>query len=219
MRNKMLNGLLAVVFGGSLSLLGVSASADDNAVAELQLKWAEATYQMMGEERIEALTELSEGAREACPENCGDASLLIWKAIIVSSLAGEKGGLGALGLAKEAKESLENALNIDPRAMQGSAYTSLGTLFHKVPGWPIGFGNDKKARTLLGKALEINPQGIDANYFMGEFLLDEGEYEQAREHLLRAQQAPSRPNRAMADSGRQEEIAVLLSQVNAKIGS
>ena len=34
---------------------------------------------------------------------------------------------------------------IDPKALDGSAYASLGSLFYQVPGWPIGFGDDKKA--------------------------------------------------------------------------
>jgi hypothetical protein len=56
---------------------------------------------------------------------------------------------------------------IDPRALQGSAYTSLGSLYYQVPGWPIGFGDDKRAEAMLLKALEINPDGIDPNYFYG----------------------------------------------------
>ena len=36
---------------------------------------------------------------------------------------------------------------------RGSAYTSLGTLYFKVPGWPVGFGDEEKAEELLRKAL------------------------------------------------------------------
>ena len=60
--------------------------------------------------------------------------------------------------------------------MDGSAYTSLGTLYHKLPGFPIAFGSDKKARMYLEKALQISPDAIDPNYFYGEFLYDDGEY-------------------------------------------
>ena len=58
-------------------------------------------------------------------------------------------------------------------ALDGSAYTSLGTLYYKVPGFPIGFGDHKKARQLLEAALKVNPDGIDSNYFYGEYLFDE----------------------------------------------
>ena len=35
--------------------------------------------------------------------------------------------------------------------------SSLGVLYYKVPGWPIGFGDKDKARDLLQKALAVNP--------------------------------------------------------------
>ena len=41
-----------------------------------------------------------------------------------------------------------------------------------MPGWPIGFGDKKKAEEYLKKALAANPDGIDPNFFYGDFLLD-----------------------------------------------
>lgn len=182
-------------------------------LGQLQNSWAQATYALSGDQRMEALTELADYARAATEQQPQDAELLIWQGIVLSSLAGEKGGLGALGLVKEARASLEAALAKDPNALQGSAHTSLGTLYHQVPGWPIGFGSDKKARAHLTKALAINPNGIDSNYFMGQFMFDEGEIEQARQHLELALQAPPRPGRDLADSGRKTEIKTLLAQL------
>ena len=75
-------------------------------------------------------------------------------------------GLGAFNYAKASKKDLEKALSIDPDALSGSAYTSLGTLYFNVPGWPIGFGDDEKAEQLL-KSPDGKPIGIDSNYFMG----------------------------------------------------
>lgn len=143
--------------------------------------------------------------------------MLIWRGIIKSSLAGAKGGLSALKLAKDSRHDLEKALGQDDKALEGSAYTSLGTLYHKVPGWPIGFGDDKRARELLLTALRINPQGIDPNYFYGEYLYDERNYELAHKHLRIAQQAAPRPGRALADANRQKEIAELLHKVDSKL--
>jgi len=45
----------------------------------------------------------------------------------------------------------------------------LGTLYDKVPSWPIAFGNDNTAKTMLETALKINPNGIANNYFYGKF--------------------------------------------------
>jgi hypothetical protein len=62
------------------------------------------------------------------------AETLVWEGIALSSEAGAKGGLGALSLAKEAKQLLEESLKLDDKALNGSAYTSLATLYAKVPG-------------------------------------------------------------------------------------
>lgn len=107
-------------------------------------------------------------------------------------------------------------MKINENALQGSAMTSLGVLYHKVPGWPIAFGSDKKAEMLLKHALSLNPDGIDPNYFYAEFLFDEGEYQQALEYANRAESAPARSDRPLADEGRHKEIAHLKQQIVAK---
>ena len=157
-------------------------------------------------------------AEKFTQQNPGRAEALIWEAIIESSYAGAKGGLGALGLAKEARGNLEAALKINPNALDGSAYTSLGTLYYKVPGFPVGFGDHDKARKLLKKAVEINPNGIDPNYFYAEFLYEEGEYAQALQYLDKAAKASPRPGRESADKGRRAEIAALTAKVKKELG-
>lgn len=185
-------------------------------VAALQQAWAQAMYQTDPDQREAAMADLAERARSELQEAPDDPAMLIWHGIIVSSYAGERGGLGALGLVKEARASLEHALELDPDALQGSAHTSLGSLYYKVPGWPLGFGSSKQARRHLEAALAINPTGIDPNYFMGEFLFEEGEYSAARDYLTTALEAPDRPGRTLADQGRREEIRTLLARVDQK---
>ena len=131
---------------------------------------------------------------------------MIWEAIILSGYAKAKGGLGALKFAEQARDLLIASLKIDPNALQGSANTSLGSLYYKVPRWPIGFGDHKKAREHLEKALAINPTGIDPNYFYADFLLQEGESAKAAEYFNRALAAPPRPGREDADEGRKSDI-------------
>src|SRR5690606_30096731 len=127
-----------------------------------------------------------------------------------------KGGLGALSSVKSAKKSLEQALEIDPKALSGSAYTSLGSLYYQVPGWPIGFGDNKKALEYLKKGLEINPDGIDSNYFYGDYLFREGDLDGAERALRKALQAAPRKGREDADAGRRGEINQLLDKIATK---
>jgi len=183
----------------------------DEEVRTLQDDWAQIKYQHPAAEQEKAFAELARSADAVRARYPGRAEPQIWYGIIVASHAGARGGLGALSLVKEAKKALELALENDARALDGSAYTSLGSLYYQVPGWPIGFGSDDKARELLQKALAINPDGIDPNYFLGDFLYRKGDYAAAREALQKALKAPPRPERALADQGRRKEIESLLA--------
>jgi tetratricopeptide (TPR) repeat protein len=172
---------------------------------------------LKGDSQEDAFDELSEEAQSFVKKYPERAETWIWQGIIQSSYAGAKGGLGALSLAKQAKKSFEKAIEIDDSALSGSAYTSLGTLYHKVPGWPIAFGDDDDAKAFLEKALAINPTGIDANYFYGEFMLDERNYEKAKNHFIIAKSAPGRELRPLADKYRHIEIEVLLNKAEKKL--
>lgn len=184
-------------------------------VEHLELRWAEVNYLLEGDEKLAAFEQLVAEAEAFIEASEASAELLIWSAIVKSSYAGAKGGLGALGLAKAAKAEFEKAMKIDAEALDSSAYTSLGILYHSVPGWPIGFGDSKKAEELLRKGVENNPTGIDNNFFYANFLADKKEYAKAEEYYLRAQAAPPRPGRDVADKGRQAEIELALRAVQA----
>ena len=99
-------------------------------------------------------------------------------------------------------------------ALNGSAYTSLGALYYQVPGWHIAFGNNKKARKYLMKAVSVNPNGIDSNYFYGDFLIQEKEFREASKVLRKALTAKARPGREIADKGRRQEINSLLENMS-----
>ncbi len=193
------------------------AQSTEEVVSELQKEWAVANYEMKGDAQIKAYEVLIEKADVSLAENSGSAEILVWNGIIKSAFAGVKGGLGALSYAKQARKQLEASLEIDASVLNGSAYASLGTLYSKVPGWPVGFGNDKKALQFLKKALEINPDGIDPNYFYADYLLDKKDYAGAEEYLLKALNAKPRAARPIADAGRKQEIDVALAVVRKKL--
>lgn len=196
---------------GLLASFSLSTLAAD--IAPLQQRWAEIQYQLPENQKSAAFEALAAEADQALTQEPDSAPLLIWRGIILSSWAGAEGGLGALGKVKEAKSLLEHALQVDPQALQGSAYTSLGALYYQVPGWPIGFGDDEQAEALLKQALALNPDGIDSNYFWGDYLIDQKRYAEARAALLKAQAAAPRPDRPLADQGRQAEIRARLDKI------
>lgn len=195
--------------------------AQQDPVAEkitlLQHEWAKIKYQMPDEDRqLEVIHQLEEQAHKISDSYPARPEPKIWEGIILSTDAGIVKGLSALGKVKAAKKLFEEAMQINPNALDGSAYTSLGSLYYQVPGWPIGFGDDDKAEKSLKTALQINPNGIDANFFYGDFLMQDDRYDEAKTYFERAMQAPDRPDRPLADAGRRQEIRAKLSEITQK---
>lgn len=189
---------------------GMSASAQLPEVREIQYEWARLYYlDEFLNKNYRELQALARKANRVSHDNPHSAEALVWDAIVLSTLAEKKGGIGALSLVKEARLKLEQAESIDPTALGGSVYASLGTLYAKVPGWPIGFGSDKKAEKYFKQALALNPEGLDINYFFAEYLSENGEDELALEYVERALRAPKMEDRPLADQGRREQALKL----------
>jgi tetratricopeptide (TPR) repeat protein len=189
---------------------GLSSSAEMPEVREIQFEWARLYYMdeflNVNYRELEALVEKANQVAAEHPQN---AEALVWDAIVMSTMAEKKGGLGALSLVKQARLKLEEAEAIDPTVLGGSVYASLGTLYSKVPGWPFGFGSDEKAEEYFKKALAINPQGLDINYFFAEYLAANGDQQLALVYVDKALQAPRMAERPVADKGRREQALKL----------
>jgi tetratricopeptide (TPR) repeat protein len=187
-------------------------------IDELQQEWAHINYQVNDnskkKEYIKRLANYASSITRNYPER---AEPKIWEAIIISTQASIVGGLDALSLVKKAKLLLEKAESINPNILDGSIYTSLGSLYYKVPGWPISFGDANKARAYLEQARAINPDGIDPNYFFGDYLISQGQYQEALTVLHHALAANARAGRNIADEGRREEIRLAIKKAKEKI--
>lgn len=189
----------------------------DISIASLQHEWAKANYSTPKEAQETAFKTLTEQAHQLTEKYPNAPEALIWEGIANAGYAKAKGGLGALKFAEKARDLLVAAEKANPNALQGSAYTSLGSLYYKVPSWPIGFGDKKKAKAYLEKALQINPDGIDPNYFYADFLSGRGEYKQAIQYYEMALAAPARLGREDADAGRKAEAEAGLKAAKSKL--
>lgn len=208
-------GLVLSLFAATAAL--AAPPAFDQGVDQLARGWDHVTYEVRSRDaKINEYEKLAARASALSKQYPNRAEPVIWQAIILSTQAGAKGGLGALPLLKQSRSLLERAERINPTAMQGSIYTSLGSLYYQVPGFPVGFGNPDKARAYLKKALAVNPNGIDPNYFYGDFLIQQGQYQEAIRVLERAAAAPARPGREVGDRGRRGEVAAKLAEARRK---
>ncbi|MEZ5831037.1 MAG: hypothetical protein R3D05_07630 [Dongiaceae bacterium] len=200
--------LAPMILAGAVAMAAPALATQDMkaAIVELQHGWAHAKYELPGSEQDAAFKALIARADEVVKQFPDRAEPLGWSAIILSTYAKVQGGFGALDSVERARDQLVAATKIDDKALDGGIYTSLGALYYKVPGWPIGFGSDKKAKDYLERGLALNPTGIDQNYFYGDFLLGQGEKAKAKIYLNKALNAPPRPGQEDADAGRKREI-------------
>ena len=152
-----------------------SASISDE-VKAVNDSWAHIAYEVKGSShQTVALDKLEKQAAALVARYPNKAEPLLWQGIVVSEQANRANVFHKLGLAKRARNILARAYAIDPHAANGGAAMSLAVLYYKVPGSPIGFGDKDKARRLLKEALALDPDGLDNNYFYGDFLLDQGD--------------------------------------------
>jgi len=211
--------IASLILFASLNAASLAAQPNlDDQIADVGHRWAKVAYHTPDADKDAAYDALIANAQQLSQTFPGRAEPMIWQAIILASAATVEGGLGGLRKAKEARELLLAAEKINPSALDGSIYNSLGSLYAKVPGWPIGFGDKKKAQEYFVKALAINPNGIDPNYFYADLLADEGEYAQAADHLKRALAAAPRPGREDADAGRRQQAKLLLDTLKQEHG-
>ena len=146
---------------------------------------------------------------------------IVWLGIITSeqaSMANDNGSpIKALELAKRARDILEKVEKTSPETMDAGAPTTLGVLYDRVPGFPIGFGDKGRARHYLEEAIRNAPNGLDANFFYGDFLHKHGEQSEAAKVLERALTLPELSNRPMWDKSLRVAIRQELSEIQGAV--
>jgi tetratricopeptide (TPR) repeat protein len=208
--------LRALLLGACVLAAPARAEELADAILEIQHEWARIHYQLPKDRQDGAFTALEAQADALAQRFPARAEPKVWQAIVLSTHAGLNGGLGALSKVRAARDQLQAAVQLDARALDGSVYTSLGSLYYQVPGWPLSFGDDQKAEVLLQQALAINPDGIDPNYFYGDFLQRQGRSAEALVVLEKALRAPPRPGRPVADAGRRAEVQALIDRIKSE---
>lgn len=200
-----------------LLLLGTSyvhADPVSDALNGLESEWANIYYQVPEAKQGPAYSQLLEKAVQLCKQYPKEAGAIFWQAVIKASYADHQDPVSALSAVHEVRDMLNHVIEMNPKVMGGSAYVVLGTLYHMTPSWPIAFGDDDEAEKMFQNALKISPNGIDSNYYYGQFLQDKGEKEEAVRYFAKASSAPVRPEQVFADTKLEEEAKLALKNVN-----
>jgi tetratricopeptide (TPR) repeat protein len=194
-----------------------AADALSPEVRRLQTKWEAIKFGVPeGDDQTKQMNALGEDADSVAARFPAMPEALIWDGIVTSERASMASTFYALGFAKRARDILEQAYNLDPARLDAGVTTSLGVLYYRVPGFPIGFGDKARARQLLEQAIKLAPNGLDAWYFYGDFLYTQNELPKAAEVLQHALKLPQHPDRPLWDKNRRLVIEELLAKIDAK---
>jgi len=207
-------GLLS--FGGAAAQAAAAGTALDAELHKVELNWEHVKFQEDGQpQQFDDMAAIAKQAAAIAARYPGRAEPLIWQGIATSEEAGLASMLHAMSYAKEARALLEQADSMDPSALDAGAPTCLGVLYYRVPGFPVGFGDTDKARQMLKQAVSLAPDGMDANYFYADFLMNEKDYATAEKVLRHALALPPRPDRPLWDQNRRGVMRALLAKAQA----
>lgn len=229
-------GAAAVILSTAFPVLGAQTVFGAQAVAgvepalsaEVQYiedEWGRIKFDMKqgSGQQLRQMDELGKQADALAERYPDQPAALTWAGIVLSERASliieskpVTGGIKALGLAKQAKSVLERSYEIDPTALGAAAATTLGTLYYRVPAFPVGFGNMEKARALLEEAVRIAPDSLDTIYYYADFLISNNQLPQARAALQRALAIPQDTSRPNWDRKRRLVIENLLEKIRNK---
>jgi len=200
------------------SRIAQAAPDIETSVSELERQWARISYYSptiapRSVDQQMAFASLSQQA-EALAQQFPDQPLqMAWRGMIMCSHAEAVGGFKAFHEVTQARDLFLKAKQLDPHIMSGTVDAYLGTLYYKVPGWPIGFGDNQKAVVYFQQAIVESPAGIDSNLLYAKYLIDQGDFAEAQRHLLVALKAPIRPDHAEYDQGRRQDIDAALAKI------
>lgn len=200
-----------ILFAGPLA-----ASELSNSLASLENEWATTYYQASETQQRQTYPQLLNKAAELVKRYPQSTEPKIWLATVMVSNAALESSLTVLATLDEAKDLLEESIRQNPSALNGAAYLTLGTLYYRVPGWPVSFGDNQAAEQMLKTSLQINPHGVDANYFYGDYLLRQERIAEAEAYFRKATQVSVRKQQLLNDMQLQKDAKSALANIHQK---
>jgi predicted Zn-dependent protease len=201
-----------------LSLTLASTADLSNELATLQRQLDDANYDALSKEaKLAALKAIGIQADALAKKYPDRAEPLLWQARSLMGQAGANGGLSARGIMYDALDKLEAASKIPTNTAAVDTFTNLGAMYGNAPGFPLAFGNKKKAHANFKKALELDPNGLGVNIEYAKVLFKFDDYAGALKYATAAANAAPRTGRDKADKAAYAKAQELIAQSKAKL--
>lgn len=195
----------------------LSANSFNTEINLIESQWARVYYSNNESEQRNNYPILLEKTQRLAKKYPNAAELMIWQAIIIATNAAFQPPFTALESLDASKKLLETAIQNNPHALEGAAFVTLGTLYSLTPSWPISFGDQNRAETLLRRALQINPKSIDANYFYADYWLSKDDINKATKYFTLALNSPTRPEQKFADRQLKKQASLALKKTQQRL--
>ena len=198
--------LLATIFAAPGA---AHARTVEEALIDIEERWAQATYEATGRQKSKALTALLDDVREFASGHVSNPEAAAWHGIVAHECARTRCRSNPSKLRREARDALLKAESLDPGELGGLVYANLGALYARK--------SSVRGISYMWKAIIVDPDGLDSNYLYAELLIDERRFAEARDVLRKASTTIARPDHLRADRGRRQQAIALLRKVETRL--
>jgi tetratricopeptide (TPR) repeat protein len=81
-----------------------------------------------------------------------------WLGVCYGLLGEEQGIMSSFFLLEPIETCFTHSLKLDESYFYGAPLRSIGLFYHKIPGWPVSKGDNRKALSYLEKSLQYGPE-------------------------------------------------------------
>lgn len=106
-----------------------------------------------------------------------------WLSVVYGMLGEAKGIMSSFFLMEPIEKHATKAMKINEGYFYGAPLRVLGYYYHRIPGWPISKGDNKKALEYMRQALVYGPDFFLNHLYIAQIYKALGDKKKAREHL------------------------------------
>jgi tetratricopeptide (TPR) repeat protein len=81
-----------------------------------------------------------------------------WLGVCYGLLGEEQGIMSSFFLLEPIETCFNHSLKLDESYFYGAPLRSIGLFYHRIPGWPVSKGDNRKALSYLEKSLQYGPE-------------------------------------------------------------